>query len=126
MQIINTLHEIDALDNVAHSYANDDGTWTVYFYGEELPVIPTVNVPSVPETLTMFQFRAALAHYDYLNAIQTFFDSLPDTALPKLAWITNSPVPRSSASVNSIGKTLLELTNSEIDQIFIYGGTISI
>jgi hypothetical protein len=114
----------------------DDGTGECWF-GVGSNVYPTMQdwlaqgniitpyvVPStIPTSVTRYQARAALLGAGLLDVVNTYFESLPDTSLDKMAWNEAPTVQRNSAAF-IVGATTLGLSSTQIDQLFVTAAAI--
>lgn len=83
------------------------------------PVIPKV----VPEKVSRFQARAALYQANLLDDIEAYMALETTDFFTKLAWTEATEFNRTSPMVASIG-TLLGLTESQLDDLFVFAATI--
>lgn len=107
--------------------ANQTANWTVTLVdGVFTQVWNVVDIPqAVPQLVTLFQLKVALTNFGYFSEIDSYMN-VTATPIQKLAWTDGDPVPRSSPMVNLIGKTILNLTDAQIDAVFIAAGIISV
>ena len=94
----------------------DDGT----AFG--IPDHDTTNeVWIVPEQVTLWQLRGVLAAMGLEDTITTVINGMPDSNEKKIAlkaWEYANNIRRQSPTVNAI-KAILNLTDEQVDQIFI-------
>ena len=86
MITVNTLPERNAIQNAIAYYCNSDGTWAVYQTGDTLPVVTPSTNSSVPDSISNYQARMALAHANLLAVVETYIGNLPVYATARLAW----------------------------------------
>lgn len=77
-----------------------------------------VIVVSVPSSVSRFQARAALAQAGLFSAVDAYMSGLPADNIQRLAWQDATEFLRGSATVAAMA-TMLGLTESQVDQLFI-------
>ncbi|OZI61545.1 hypothetical protein [Bordetella genomosp. 11] len=77
----------------------------------------------VPQTVTRYQARVALANAGLLDQVNTYFVALPNSDLGKMAWQEAPTVERDSAALIAAGNAL-GLTDAQIDQLFIAAAAV--
>ena len=81
----------------------------------------TNEVWIVPEQVTLWQLRGVLAAMGLEDTITTVINGMPDSNEKKIAlkaWEYANNIRRQSPTVNAI-KAILNLTDEQVDQIFI-------
>ncbi|WLD56882.1 hypothetical protein NFC81_09075 [Salinispirillum sp. LH 10-3-1] len=73
--------------------------------------------------VTRFQAKAALLHLGHLDIVQAYMNSDQATPLEKLAW-AEAKFTRRSQLVNTLGQSLLGLTEVQIDDLFLLADNI--
>ena len=93
-------------------------------FGGIAPYVAPPVVVVVPQQVTRFQGRAALYQAGLLDDIEAYM-SLPTTDwIIKMAWEEALHFDRPSPMISSL-KDLFGLTDSQIDDLFIFAKTIS-
>lgn len=85
---------------------------------EEVPETPT---PIVPEQVTLWQLRGALAVMGLEDTVTIVINGMPDGNEKKIAlraWEYANNIRRQSPTIEAI-KAILNLTDEQTDQIFI-------
>lgn len=81
--------------------------------------------PTVPQTISRLQAKAALLQVEKLAEVEALM-SHPDTpALTKLAWTDAQEFNRTSPTVLGMAQ-LLNLTDDDLDNLFILGSGIQV
>jgi hypothetical protein len=80
--------------------------------------------PPIPTTVTRFQALAVLAQADYLDTIWTYIDALPRSDITRLAFENATEWERTSPTLATLA-TMLNLTNEQVDDLFITASNIS-
>ena len=83
--------------------------------------IPVVVV--IPQVVSRFQGRAALANAGHFTTVNNYMSSFPVDNLQRLAWEDAQEFRRNSPTVAAM-QTLLNLSDAEIDDLFIEAATI--
>ena len=84
-------------------------------------IIETVNLtPTVPEEVTMYQARRALAAAGLLTAVEAAVAAAGTVA--QIEWDTKNAVHRSYGMVSDMGAAL-GLTSAQLDALFISAAT---
>lgn len=124
MKTVNTISERNSVPNAIKYVATADG-WDVYQIGDALPPEPAIDGRQVPESITLFQARAALRASGNLDAVAAFMASDKATPEQKDAWEYSPVVPRDSDTVAQL-TMLLGITKEDMDGLFILGDSIHI
>jgi len=80
--------------------------------------------PPIPATVTRFQALAVLAAGGYLPTIRTYIATLGEDDITRLAWENATDWERSSPTLNALA-TMLGLTDTQVDDLFIAASNIS-
>lgn len=106
-------------------FVND--TWSYVDTLSQLPEKPANPINDIRETMvvSVFQGTAALLNAGLLNDVEAFFNSVNATPLQKLAWERVVVFERLSPLVISMGQ-MLNLTDEQLDQLFIEAAAITI
>ena len=83
--------------------------------------IPVVVL--IPQFVSRFQGRAALANAGHFTTVNNYMASLPVDNLQRLAWEDAHEFRRNSPTVAAM-QALLNLSDAEIDDLFIEAATI--
>lgn len=91
---------------------------------ETIEVTPQEEKPIVPEILTRRQFKIALAvlgknENDILNGINQLPE--PTRTIALISYTEAGTFERSNPELIFVGKTFLQMTDEQIDNIFIIG-----
>ena len=86
------------------------------------PYIPPP--PSIPSSVTRFQALATLAAGGYLDTVHAYIDTLPRSNITRLAFENAGDWERTSPTVNALA-TMLGLTDTEVDELFIAADQVS-
>lgn len=97
----------------AMTQAQIDAVNTIYAAHDPTKPAP----PLVPQVVTRYQARAALAEAGLLQQVNDYFAALPDDDLGKLAWLEAPTVVRQSAALIEAAHDL-GLTDNQIDALF--------
>lgn len=86
---------------------------------ENVPITPVI-VPQVPQTITLWSFRAMLTVLGLVNAAESLMNSLPEPekTVANIQWNYGNFIDRDHPLINTLG-TQLGLTTEQIDNIFI-------
>jgi hypothetical protein len=87
---------------------------------------PEAVVPVVPEQVTLWQLRAVLAIMGLEDTVTAVIQAMPDGPEKKAAWRAweyANNIKRFSPTVSGI-KAILQLTDAQVDQIFIQADQI--
>jgi hypothetical protein len=125
---------------IKFTYADKDHTVVNYidekgiFYSKivEALVVPDGTViepyvappPPIPSSVTRFQALATLAAGGYLDTAHTYIDALPRSNVQRLAFENATDWERTSPTLNALA-TMLNLTSTEVDDLFIAASSIS-
>jgi hypothetical protein len=86
------------------------------------PYIPPP--PPIPATVTRFQALAVLAAGGYLDTVRTYINTLDQNNVQRLAWENATDWERTSPTLNALA-TMLGLTDTEVDDLFIAASQVS-
>ena len=78
----------------------------------------------IPATVTRFQALAVLAAGGYLDTVRTYINTLDQNNVQRLAWENATDWERTSPTLNALA-TMLNLTNAEVDDLFIAAAQVS-
>lgn len=84
---------------------------------------PEIIINTIPQVVSRFQGRAALANSGHFTTVNNYMASLPVDNLQRLAWEDAQEFRRNSPTVAAM-QTLLGLSDAEIDDLFIDAATI--
>jgi len=89
------------------------------------PPPPPTTVNGVPQAVTMRQAQLALLQNGLLSAVDSAISSIPGDAgiAARITWEKSSMVERNNALVATLAP-MLNLTNEQIDQLFILAATL--
>lgn len=91
-------------------------------YTEELPVV----LPQVPEQVTLWQIRTVLDVMGLEATVTAVIQGMPEGPEKKAAWKAweyANNIKRTSPTVEGL-KAILQLTDEQLDQIFIQADSI--
>ena len=80
-------------------------------------------LPVVPQTLTSFQAKAALANAGLYIAVNTYMTTTA-SLIDQIAWIEATIFERSSPTIARLA-VLLNLSSAQIDALFIAGDLLT-
>ena len=80
--------------------------------------------PPIPQTVTRFQALAVLAAGGYLDTVRTYINTLDQNNVQRLAWENATDWERSSPTLNALA-TMLGLTDTEVDDLFVAASQVS-
>lgn len=80
--------------------------------------------PPIPTTVTRFQALATLAAGGYLPTIRTYINTLDQDNITRLAWESATEWERASPTLAALA-TMLGLTDTEVDDLFIAAAQVS-
>ena len=80
--------------------------------------------PTPPQTVTRFQALATLSAAGHLPTIRTYIATLDQNNVQRLAWENATDWERSSPTLNALA-TMLGLTDTEVDDLFIAAAQVS-
>lgn len=95
------------------------GTWDGVNFHPAPPVLPPV-----PEKVTRFQGKAALAQAGYLDTVEAMMADPLTPAVSRLAWTDAPTFERDSQTVIGMGGAL-GLTSEQLDDLFRLAATIT-
>ena len=78
---------------------------------------------TIPQVVSRFQGRAALANAGHFTTVNNYMSSFPVDNFQRLAWEDAQEFRRNSPTVAAM-QTLLNLSDAEIDDLFIEAATI--
>lgn len=93
-------------------------------FGEIVPYVPPPVVRVIPQQVTRFQGRAALFQAGLLDDIEAYMALDTTDWMVKMAWKEALHFDRPSPMIASL-KDLFGLTDSQIDDLFIFAKTIN-
>jgi hypothetical protein len=86
---------------------------------------PYVPPPTpIPNSVTRFQALAILAAGGYLDTVRTYINTLDPNNVQRLAWENATNWERASPTLNALA-TMLGLTDTEVDDLFIAASQVS-
>lgn len=91
-----------------------ENSWT-----RVIPELPAAR----PKEVSIYQAEEALAHFNYLEAVEQIMDSPQTPDSYKRAWKRVSIVRRDSATMQAIAQ-LLALTEQDLDELFEYAAGV--
>lgn len=92
--------------------------------GEFGPIAEYVAPPTVvPQVVSKFQGRAALAQAGLLAQVQTYIDAQPADSIARMSWEHAQEFRRQSPNVLQIGEAL-GMTEADLDALFVAAATI--
>lgn len=94
-------------------------------FGPVTSYVPPPYVRHVPPEVTRFQATAALLQAGLLDEIESYMVAPTSDPFTRLAWRSVLVFKRTSPLVASIG-SLFGLTDSQIDDLFIFAETIEV
>jgi len=80
--------------------------------------------PPIPATVTRFQALAVLAAGGYLDTVRTYIATLGEDNITRLAWENAADWERTSPTLNALA-TMLNLTSTEVDDLFVAASQVS-
>lgn len=89
--------------------------------GEVAPYVPPE--PTIPQEVTAFQARAALAGAGLLEVVVGYMDSLPVNDVSRLAWEYAVTFKRTSPTIAGLAP-LLGMDDSQLDALFVAAAQI--
>jgi len=97
---------------------------------EEIAALPAPEAPAIPQEVTNFQARALLMNMPGSAPGRSLFDDVNDTlqamgGVEWQAWEYTTIFPRHSALIAAIAAQL-NLTEAQLDQMFVTAAAISI
>ena len=97
---------------------------------EEIAEIPPAPPALIPREVTNFQARALLKNMPGSAEGRSLFDDVDDAlramgGIPWQAWEYTTTFPRDSALIAAIGAQL-NLTNAQLDEMFVAASAISV
>ena len=122
----------DSLDNIFAF--EDDGSQDEYIsvwltqitQNDAKIILANKNLSfGVPQIVSRFQGRAALANAGHFTTVNNYMASLPVDNLQRLAWEDAQEFRRNSPTVAAM-QALLGLSDTEIDDLFIEAATIEV
>jgi hypothetical protein len=109
-------------ENFVSAYYNFEAK--EFYEGATSEQIAEANKPIVPEIITRRQFKIALAvlgknENDILNGINQLTE--PTRTIATISYTEAGTFERSNPELIFVGKTFLQMTDEQIDNIFIVG-----
>ena len=86
---------------------------------------PDVELQDVPQVISKFQGKAILHKLGFLTKVLSVIEDPNTDPLVKLAWDNVSEFRRNSPMLKSLG-IALELTDEQLDELFIEAGKIEV
>jgi hypothetical protein len=80
--------------------------------------------PPIPASVTRFQALATLSAAGHLPAIRTYIATLDQDNITRLAWENAADWERSSPTLAALA-TMLGLTDTEVDDLFVAASQVS-
>ena len=80
--------------------------------------------PPIPSSVTRFQALATLAAGGYLDTVKTYIATLDQNNVQRLAWENAADWERTSPTLNALA-TMLGLTDTEVDDLFVAASQVS-
>jgi hypothetical protein len=80
--------------------------------------------PPIPSTVTRFQALATLSAAGHLPSIRTYIATLDPDNITRLAWEAATEWERTSPTLAALA-TMLGLTDTEVDDLFIAASQVS-
>jgi hypothetical protein len=80
--------------------------------------------PPIPSTVTRFQALATLAAAGHLPTIRAHIATLGEDDIVRLAWENAAEWERTSPTLNALA-TMLGLTDTEVDDLFVAASQVS-
>lgn len=80
--------------------------------------------PPIPQTVTRFQALATLSAAGHLPAIRTYIATLDQDNITRLAWEAAADWERTSPTLAALA-TMLGLTDTEVDDLFVAASQVS-
>ena len=123
-----TYQYIDA-ENAVVAVFDEDGISRMSMLASALPegtvIDPYVAPPTpIPSTVTRFQALAVLAAGGYLPTIRTYIATLGEDDITRLAWENAADWERTSPTLAALA-TMLGLTDTEVDDLFVAASQVS-
>ena len=80
--------------------------------------------PPIPQSVTRFQALATLSAAGHLPAIRTYINTLDQDNITRLAWEAATEWERTSPTLAALA-TMLGLTDTEVDDLFVAAAQVS-
>lgn len=93
-------------------------------YDGEFKKVVINQTQIVPQSVSRFQARVALSQAGYFNTINSYMNSLPIDDIQRLAWNDAMEFRRNSPTVSAMA-VMLNLTNEQLDDLFILANSVS-
>ena len=123
-----TYQYLDA-DNSVVAVFDEDGISRMSMLASALPEGTVIDPyvappPPIPATVTRFQALAVLAAGGYLDTVRTYINTLDQNNVQRLAWENATDWERTSPTLNALA-TMLGLTDTEVDDLFVAAAQVS-
>jgi hypothetical protein len=125
---VKTYQYLDA-DNSVVAVFDEDGISRMSMLASALPEGTVIDPyvappPPIPATVTRFQALAVLAAGGYLDTVRTYINTLDQNNVQRLAWENATDWERTSPTLNALA-TMLGLTDTEVDDLFVAAAQVS-
>ena len=123
-----TYRYTDESNTVVH-VIDEDGISRMSMLASVLPEGTVIDAyiappPPIPTTVTRFQALAVLAAGGYLDTVRTYINTLDVNNVQRLAWENATDWERTSPTLNALA-TMLGLTDTEVDDLFVAASQVS-
>lgn len=115
----NSVHFLDSFD---YEYLLPAGS--VAITDAEAEALKPVPPLFIPQTVTRFQALATLSAAGHLPAIRAHISTLDQDNITRLAWENAADWERSSPTLAALA-TMLNLTSTEVDDLFVAASQVS-
>lgn len=127
-RVVKTYQYINA-DNSVVAIVDEDGISRMSMIASALPegaVVEPYVAPSppIPSTVTRFQALATLSAAGHLPTIRTYINTLDQDNITRLAWENAADWERTSPTLAALA-TMLGLTDTEVDDLFVAASQVS-
>lgn len=102
----------------------EDAAYLTWLAEGNTPEPYTPPPTPIPQSVTRFQALATLAAGGYLDTVHTYIDALPRINIQRLAFENATDWERTSPTVNALA-TMLGLTDTEVDDLFVAAAQVS-
>jgi hypothetical protein len=125
---VKTYRYTDESNTVVH-VIDEDGISRMSMLASVLPEGTVIDAyiappPPIPTTVTRFQALAVLAAGGYLDTVRTYINTLDVNNVQRLAWENATDWERTSPTLNALA-TMLGLTDTEVDDLFVAASQVS-